>query len=51
MSSATNVSLRALPDTRTGTHPLNIVVLFFGVVLGAALCFASFGLDLSAGFF
>jgi hypothetical protein len=51
MSSISNVSIRAIPETQTGFHPLKTIALSCGLVLGAALCMASYGLDLSAGFF
>ena len=51
MNSISNVSIRAIPETQTGLHPLKAIALFCGLVLGAALCVATYGLDLSAGFF
>jgi len=51
MNTISNVSVRAIPDTRSDLHPLMAVALFGGLVLGAALCLATYGLDLSAGFF
>jgi hypothetical protein len=51
MSSISNVSIRAIPETRTGFHPLKAIALSCSLVLGAALCLASYGLDLSPGFF
>jgi hypothetical protein len=41
----------AIPATQTNVHPLKITALLCGLVLGAVLCRATFGLDLSAGFF
>ena len=49
MSSISNISIRAIPETRTG--PLKAIALSCGLVLGAALCVAAYGLDLSPGFF
>ena len=51
MNSISNVSIRAIPETHTGLHPFKTIALFCGLVLGAALCLATYGLDLSAGFF
>jgi hypothetical protein len=47
MSTISNVSTGAIPTTQADVHPL----ITFGLILGATLCVASFGLDLSAGFF
>jgi hypothetical protein len=57
MSSISNVSMRAIPDTQTNVLSvktilsLKAIALFCGLVLGASLCLATYGLDLSAGFF
>ena len=51
MSSISNVSIRAIPETQTGFHPLKAIALSCGLVFGAALCLATYGLDLSPGFF
>ena len=51
MNSISNVSIRAIPETQTGLHSLKAITLFCGLVLGAAFCLATYGLDLSAGFF
>ena len=51
MNSISNVSMRAIPDTRTDAPPLKTIVLFCALVLGASLCAATYGLDLSVGFF
>jgi hypothetical protein len=51
MNSASSVSIRAIPETPIGFHPLKAIALFCGLVLGASLCLATYGLDLSAGFF
>jgi hypothetical protein len=51
MNSISSVSIRAIPETQTGLHPLKTIALFCGLVLGACLCLATYGLDLSAGFF
>jgi hypothetical protein len=51
MNSISNVSIRAIPETQTGLHSLKAIALFCGLVLGAALCLATYGLDLSPGFF
>lgn len=48
MSSISSVSVR---ETQTGLHPLKAITLFCGLVLGASVCLATYGLDLSAGFF
>jgi hypothetical protein len=39
------------PQTRTDVHPLMPIALFCTLVVGAALYVATYGLDLSAGFF
>lgn len=51
MDAISSVAIRAIPETKTGVQPLTIVALLCGVVLGASLCMATYGLDLSAGFF
>ena len=51
MSSISNVSIRAIPETKAGRHPLKTIALFCALVLGASVCLATYGLDLSAGFF
>ena len=42
MNAISNVSMRAIPDTRTDAHPLKTIVLFFALVLGAPLCAATY---------
>jgi hypothetical protein len=51
VNAISNVSIRALPDTQTDIHPLKTIILFCAFVLGTLLCAATYGLDLSAGFF
>jgi hypothetical protein len=51
MSAISNVSIRAIPETQTDVHPLKTIALFCLLGLVASICVASFGLDLSAGFF
>jgi hypothetical protein len=51
MTATSNVSTRAIPEVKTSVHPLNIIVVFCALVLGASFCLATYGLDLSAGFF
>jgi hypothetical protein len=41
--------VRAIPGPLTNVHSLETIALFGGFVLGAALCLATYGLDLSAG--
>ena len=36
MNSISNVSIRAIPETRTGLHSFKAIALFCGLVLGAA---------------
>jgi hypothetical protein len=51
------VSMRSIPDTQINVLSLKTILsvkaiaLFCGLVLGASLCLATYGLDLSAGFF
>jgi hypothetical protein len=49
MNAAADVSMHAIPETRI--NPLTSIALFCALVLGASLCVATFGLDMSAGFF
>ena len=51
MAATSNVSTRTIPETQTDVHPLNAIAVFCAIVLGASLCMATYGLDLSAGFF
>jgi hypothetical protein len=57
MNSISNVSMRSIPNTQTNVLSvktilsLKAIALFCGLVLGASLCLATYGLDLSAGFF
>jgi hypothetical protein len=51
MSVISNVSTRAIPDTRIALHPVVNIAVFFGLLLAAAFCLATYGMDLSAGFF
>jgi hypothetical protein len=48
MSALANVYIRA---ARTQVHPLKAIALFCGLVLGSFLCMATYGLDLSPGFY
>ena len=50
MSSISNVSIRAIPETQT-FNPLMSIALLCALILGTSFCLASFGLDISAGFF
>jgi hypothetical protein len=50
MNAISNVSMRAIPTTQADV-PLMTFALLGGLILGATLCVASFGLDLSSGFF
>jgi hypothetical protein len=51
MTATPNVSTLAISETQTHVHPLNIIAVFCALVLGVSLCLATYGLDLSAGFF
>jgi len=51
MNVVSDVSVRAIPRIQTDVHALKTIALFFGLVLGASICVATYGLDLSAGFF
>jgi hypothetical protein len=45
------ISSVPIPDTGPTFHPLMPIALFCTLVVGAALCVATYGLDLSVGFF
>jgi hypothetical protein len=51
MNAISSVPVRAIPNTRTDVHPPVLIALFCTLVVGAALCVTTYGLDLSAGFF
>jgi hypothetical protein len=51
MDAASDVSVRAIPETQTSFNPLMSIALLCALVLGTAFCMATFGLDISAGFF
>jgi hypothetical protein len=40
-----------IPATRPYALPLKAIALFCGLALGSFLCMATYGLDLSPGFF
>jgi ribose/xylose/arabinose/galactoside ABC-type transport system permease subunit len=46
-----NISTRAIPEPQTNVNLLNAVAMLSLVALGAFFCVASYGLDLSPGFF
>jgi hypothetical protein len=46
-----NVLMHEAAKARTQSHPLAFIALFCGVGLIAGLVMASFGIDLSPGFF
>jgi hypothetical protein len=48
MSTLTNAYV---PAAQAPSHPLTTIALFCGLVLGLYACMASYGLDLSPGFF
>jgi hypothetical protein len=50
MNTASDVSVRAIPETQT-FNPLMSIALLCALILGTSFCLASFGLDISAGFF
>jgi len=51
MNAASHVSVRAIPETQTSFNPLMSLALLCALVLGTSFCLATFGLDISAGFF
>jgi hypothetical protein len=51
MNAASDVSVRAIPETQTTFNPLMSLALLCALVLGTSFCLATFGLDISAGFF
>jgi hypothetical protein len=51
MNAASDVSVRAIPETQTSFNPLMSIALLCAMVLATSLCLATFGLDISAGFF
>jgi hypothetical protein len=51
MNAISNVYVRAIPETQTSVHPLKTIALLCGIGSAASFCLASFGLDISAGFF
>ena len=51
MNTISNIFMRAIPETQTSVHPLKTIALFCGIGFAASLCMASFGLDMSVGFF
>ena len=40
-----------IPAARRHALPLKAIALFFGLLLGSFLCMATYGLDMSPGFF
>jgi hypothetical protein len=51
MNAASDVSVRVIPETQTSFNPLMSIALLCALVLGTSFCLATFGLDISAGFF
>jgi hypothetical protein len=51
MNAASDVSARAIPQTQTSFNPLMSIALLCALVLATSFCLATFGLDISAGFF
>lgn len=51
MNAASDVSVRAIPETQTSFNPLMSIALVCALILGTSFCLATFGLDISAGFF
>jgi len=51
MTATSNVSTHAIPEAQTDVHPLNTIAVFCALVIGASLCLATYGSDLSAGIF
>jgi hypothetical protein len=52
MNAASDVSVRAIPETQTSfNNPLMSIALLCALILGTSFCLATFGLDISAGFF
>ena len=51
MNAISSVTVPAIPDTGPTFYPLMPIALFCTLVVGAALCVATYGLDLSVGFF
>jgi hypothetical protein len=51
MTAPSYVSPRAAPEAQTDIHPFSAIAVFCALVLGASACAATYGLDLSAGFF
>jgi len=51
MNAASDVSVRAIPETKKSFNPLMSLALLCALVLGTSFCLATFGLDISAGFF
>jgi hypothetical protein len=51
MNAASDVSVRAIPETQTSLNPLMSIALLCALVLATSFCLATFGLDISAGFF
>ena len=41
MNALSNVSMRAIPDTRTDAHPAKTIALFCSLVFGASRCVES----------
>ena len=50
MNAASDVSARAVPETQS-FNPLMSIALLCAMVLATSFCLATFGLDISAGFF
>ena len=51
MTATSSISTRTIPEIHTHIHALKAIAVFCAVVFGGSRCMATYGLDLSVGFF
>jgi hypothetical protein len=51
MNAIPEVTTRAVPETQTNVHTLNVIAIICGLGVVMFVCLATSGLDMSVGFF
>jgi hypothetical protein len=51
MNSITDISRQAAPETLTGVRARDVLAVICGLGLVVLICMATYGLDMSVGFF
>jgi hypothetical protein len=51
MNAISEVSTRAVPERQTNVHAVNVIAVICGLGVVVFVCLATYGLDMSVGFF